>query len=155
MQARHWYRGTPEERFWLKVDKFGGEDACWPWLGNINAKGYGIAEGPDGKNNAANIIAYRFAKGEFPEGWEVDHTCHDPLECSLGPECPHRRCQNPKHLEAVPHKENQHRRRRTVESLVCLTHRRFVPCRKKDGCILSSEPTDIDNVRRYQRGEIE
>ena len=39
--------------------------------------------------------------------------------------------------------------------VVCVTHRRFVPCRVDDGCMKSSEPNDIDAVRRYQSGEID
>ena len=28
-------------RFWTKVDKSGGEDACWPWLASQDGRGYG------------------------------------------------------------------------------------------------------------------
>lgn len=41
-------RPTLEERFWTKVDKSGGPDACWPWTayrsggyGRIGVKGHG------------------------------------------------------------------------------------------------------------------
>src|SRR5262245_2088175 len=29
------------DRFWSKVDKSGGPDACWPWLGGKQDNGYG------------------------------------------------------------------------------------------------------------------
>lgn len=35
---------------------------------------------------------------------------------------------------------------------VCTTHRRFVPCRKRDGCRFSSDPKDVESVRQYQAG---
>ena len=38
-----------EERFWPKVDKSGGKDACWPWLAGIvwrNGAIGGCAEKP-------------------------------------------------------------------------------------------------------------
>lgn len=47
------------------------------------------------------IMAHRFAylitQGPIPEGWDVDHLCHNKL------------CVNPSHLEAVPHSENMRR----------------------------------------------
>jgi hypothetical protein len=30
------------ERFWQKVDRSGGPDACWPWTTATNAHGYGV-----------------------------------------------------------------------------------------------------------------
>ncbi len=38
--------------------------------------------------------------------------------------------------------------------VVCVTHRRFIPCRSRDGCVMSTEPSDVDDVRRYQSGEV-
>ncbi len=32
---------TPEERFWTKVDRSGGDDACWPWKASLDTHGYG------------------------------------------------------------------------------------------------------------------
>ena len=40
------------------------------------------------------------------------------------------------------------------ETTVCLTHQRFIPCRKDDGsCQLSTKQEDIEHVRKYQQGE--
>jgi hypothetical protein len=35
---------------------------------------------------------------------------------------------------------------------VCVTHKRFTPCRKDDGCIFSSDPEDIGMVQKFQSG---
>jgi hypothetical protein len=40
-----------------------------------------------------------------------------------------------------------------VGPAVCVTHRRFIPCRKNDGCVISTEQKDIDDVRAYQNSE--
>ena len=35
--------------------------------------------------------------------------------------------------------------------LVCVTHKRFIPCRKDDGtCVLSGDPGDVIMVWEYQ-----
>jgi hypothetical protein len=39
-----------------------------------------------------------------------------------------------------------------VGTAVCLTHERFVPCRKNDGCVISTKQEDIDHVTEHQRG---
>jgi hypothetical protein len=82
-----------EDGFWSRVDKSGGPDACWPWLGAVNAKGYGRRH-LRGRLTLAHRAAHLFSKGEIPEGFTVDHLCRN------------RRCQNPLHLEAVPHRVN-------------------------------------------------
>ena len=39
-----------------------------------------------------------------------------------------------------------------TENTVCVTHKRFVPCRRSDGfCVFSSTPEDVENVRGYQQ----
>lgn len=44
------------ERFWEKVDRSGGPNACWPWLGAINKYGYGHFR-MNGKVVRANRLA--------------------------------------------------------------------------------------------------
>jgi hypothetical protein len=39
----------------------------------------------------------------------LDHVCHDPAVCRLGPQCPHRRCINLAHLELCTAAENKTR----------------------------------------------
>lgn len=95
------------ERYWPKVD-IRGPDECWPWLASLWKNGYGKlgAGGKYGGSLVAHRIAYELAYGPIPKGLEIDHLCHDPAVCKLANECPHRRCQNPTHLEAVPHRIN-------------------------------------------------
>lgn len=104
--TRHYVKGTVAERFWPKVDKSG---ECWLWTGATSIKGYGIADGLDGRLNNAHRIAWELTNGPIPTGLTLDHTCHDPRVCRLGDRCPHRLCVNPAHLEPVTQKENVRR----------------------------------------------
>lgn len=93
-------RPTVEERFWAKVD-VRGPDECWPWTAGLFYTGYGQFQ-LDGRARVAHSIAYELSDGEIPEGLVMDHVCHNADEgCAGGWSCPHRRCCNPAHLEAV------------------------------------------------------
>lgn len=104
----HGYRGTPEERFWPKVDKNGPipEHAphlgrCWVWTGASN-HGYGVfyatpaREQPDGKQRLmpAHQFSYELHVRPVPDGFELDHLCRNHA------------CVNPEHLDPVTHHEN-------------------------------------------------
>lgn len=89
----HAFHAYGSEGFWSRVDKSGGEDACWPWLGSLNAKGYGRRYF-QGRARLAHGVAYVLSGRTVPDGYTIDHLCRN------------RGCQNPKHLEAVPHREN-------------------------------------------------
>lgn len=39
-----------------------------------------------------------------------------------------------------------------AKSTVCITHKRFIPCRATLGCIISVRPEDVESVRAYQQG---
>lgn len=41
IQKRVIVRGTVEDRFWAKVNKLDGEDACWEWTAWRSKHGYG------------------------------------------------------------------------------------------------------------------
>lgn len=82
--------GESERRYWLKVDKSGGPDACWPWKASTFKKknkqmGYGRNAG-SGPYTYAHRCAWLFTFGEIPDGKLVMHKCDNVLCC------------NPKHL---------------------------------------------------------
>ena len=103
----HWKRlqrnGSPslqpvrsvEKRFWEKVDKSGGEDACWPWQGVVHpTTGYGHFSVSHSHLMPAHRMSYKLAIGEITHGMTIDHLCRI------------RRCVNPAHLEMVTHRVN-------------------------------------------------
>lgn len=83
------------------------EDGCWLFTGKTN-HGYGRAS--SGKvEYAVHRVAYEHFVGAIPKGMTIDHICHDPDVCTLGPECPHRRCVNPDHLSVATLGDNVRR----------------------------------------------
>lgn len=67
---------------------------CWLWTGStFTGTGYGIfnVKMADGvwRPTVAHRVSYRLAKGEIPDGYQIDHLCRV------------RHCVNPDHLEAV------------------------------------------------------
>jgi hypothetical protein len=80
-------------RFWAKVDKTGGPDACWLWAGTTGDRGYGVFRVGDGTDRA-HRLAFVSAGGVIPDGFVVTHSCDNPPCC------------NPAHLNAETHAEN-------------------------------------------------
>ena len=76
------YRGTSEQRFWVKVRK---TDTCWLWIGGVTSAGYGMFWVPP-NNVTAHRCSWELAYGPIPQGQWVLHRCDVPL------------CVNPKHL---------------------------------------------------------
>ncbi len=85
-------KGTPEERFWAKVDVTAA-DLCWHWTAGLQSAGYGRFSA-DGRDIGAHRFAYELLVGPIPEGLHIDHLCRV------------RHCVNPEHLEPVTQREN-------------------------------------------------
>src|SRR5262245_38056366 len=81
-------------RFWAKVDRSGGPDACWPWTGGRKRAGDGNfivrRETPGAQGRMVFVNAHKFAylivNGPIADGQLVRHTCDNPPCC------------NPRHL---------------------------------------------------------
>lgn len=96
------------ERFMEKVDGVEGP-GCWEWVAGTFWDGYGEFYeylGPNEHRSSvrAHRFAYRYFRGEIPEGYVAHH------------ECGNRSCVNPWHLEVLPKEEhNEHTVRPTDE----------------------------------------
>lgn len=73
-------------RFWSKVDRSGGPDACWPWLASRHKRGgYGQFRMPPalgGRTILASHLAYQLLVGPVPAGLWVLHRCDNPPCCN-------------------------------------------------------------------------
>ena len=110
IEVRSAHDKTPEQRFWVKVNKNGplwNNTPCWLWLASCGTHGYGQFKTKDRQSmHAAHRWAYQNIIGPIPLGTELDHLCQN------------RPCVNPLHLEPVSHAENTrraHRQRTTCQ----------------------------------------
>lgn len=73
-------------RFWAKVDRSGGPDACWPWLaGRHERGGYGQFRMPPalgGLMVVASRLAWVLTFGPIADGLWVLHRCDNPPCCN-------------------------------------------------------------------------
>jgi hypothetical protein len=79
-------------RFWAKIDRSGGPDACWRWLGTFDQNGYGLVGWrKDGTRHTttAHRVALFLTNGHVDEERKVLHCC---------PGGSNRWCINPAHL---------------------------------------------------------
>lgn len=102
---------TPAERFERLHEK--RPDGCWHWTGPLSPAGYGVL---DARGRwIAHRWAYEHFVGPIPDGFDIDHACHNPdPDCPGGDACLHRRCVNPAHLEPATRRENLSRSRHTT-----------------------------------------
>lgn len=102
-------RGIPGHRFMAKIDAAGpvpshdpSLGACWLWTGSVDERGYGWFRADAYGVVYAHRWVYEQVVGPIPEGFHVDHVCHEWTVCGLDDiACVHRRCVNPAHLAAV------------------------------------------------------
>lgn len=71
---------SPEQRFWLKVDRSGGPDSCWEWQG-FQHNGYGWLTS-NKRCYRAHRLTWELTNGPIPEGMSVLHRCDNPPCCN-------------------------------------------------------------------------
>ena len=75
------------ERMWAKIDRSGGPDACWPFIGARAGKGYGTmrlpANGARGRMVRVARLLLAIKLGRTIEPDEITrHTCDNPPCCN-------------------------------------------------------------------------
>lgn len=77
--------GTPEERFWPKVDRHGPIPdhqpqlgPCWLWVAHRDRKGYGRLGVLSNRAYLAHRFSYELLVGPIPDGLSLDHLCRVP-----------------------------------------------------------------------------
>lgn len=68
-------------RFWGRV-KMGSKNECWPWIGSVDAYGYGKITKTKTGIHRASRMAWTLANGEIPKGMLVCHRCDNRLCCN-------------------------------------------------------------------------
>ena len=158
----------PKTLFWMKVDKNGPVrdyalhlGPCWLWMA-YTIDGYGRFDSHGAYPSVlAHRIAYELMVGLIPDGLTLDHLCHTMHPgCFDGPDCPHRRCINPAHLEPVPLVVNTNRGFGagvvTARTMVCQRgHDLMDPANLKpasNGGLRCRVCANLSRMRRYYEG---
>ena len=84
-------------RIEARIDKTGGPDACWPWLGEMNNKGYGrvaIHQFGVRVRKVVHRVYFEALVGSLAPDVVIDHLCRN------------RCCMNLRHMEPVTSREN-------------------------------------------------
>lgn len=64
-------------RFWKRVRKDDGDDACWEWIGKSKAMGYGQLKYGN-RIVSAHRFSYEIHVGPIPDGLFICHKCDNP-----------------------------------------------------------------------------
>lgn len=140
------------ERFVSTVDRSGGPDACWPWTGYRNSKGYGWVNWSKGHNTSAARIAFFLATDTEPAvGALIMHSCDNPPCC------------NPSHLRIGSASENssdminkgrsawgeRHSQAKlTNEQVLCILRRLPTESNKSIALSFGVDHTAVSKIRR-------
>ena len=85
-------------------------DGCWVLDRNNNGQGYTSISVNGRRKGAHKLLLEILQESLVPEGFVVDHMCHNEaaenMLCAGGPECKHRACFNPNHMEVTTHQIN-------------------------------------------------
>lgn len=91
-----------ESRLWEKVDRTGGNEACWPHTINQPHNVYASIFDPDAANATRiigmHVAAYKVTYGDIPQDLWVLHKCPNGNR--------NKRCCNPAHLYLGTHRDN-------------------------------------------------
>jgi hypothetical protein len=89
-------------KFWNNVRFWGAtEDDCWLWIRGATGGYAQLLWKEFSTTKYAHRMAYELTYGEIPDGYVIDHECHNrSIDCPSGKQCLHRRCCNPRHLVA-------------------------------------------------------
>lgn len=120
-------------RFNAKFDRRTA-DECWEWTAARNQHGYGLFHARP-LEQLAHRMAYRFAYGDIPSGFQICHRCDNPP------------CVNPGHLFLGTHRDNMiDRESKGRGTLVPFTRATSPHTRFSDADV-------ADMVTRYLAGE--
>jgi hypothetical protein len=82
---------------------------CIFYDGTHKMNGYGFVY-VGSRTKRAHKVAWEAKFGKVPEGYVLDHICHNETaikgECEGGPNCQHRSCINTDHLRVITQQEN-------------------------------------------------
>lgn len=73
------------DKFWRRVDRTGGPDACWEWAGSRTPPGYGhLVRGYLGRSVDlyAHRVAFALSHGSIDPSLDVMHSCDNPPCCN-------------------------------------------------------------------------
>lgn len=73
---------TRERDIWDYIDRSGGPDACWPWIGKATEKGRYPRFSKGLSITLASHLIFEEVHGPIPEGHIVRHSCDNPPCCN-------------------------------------------------------------------------
>lgn len=132
----NYLRGSPQIRFWPKVDK---SENCWLWRGSRQTHGYGTFY-YQGTMHLSHRISWILTYGEIPTGLCVLHKCDNPP------------CVNPQHLFLGTHVDNMIDRERKGRGKFIVACRAAARMRLSKTCCKYGHPLEGENLYRHPRG---